>query len=161
MITNVSKNITLRQATKSRIAIESGVPNTPGEHQLVNMSNVANNIFEPLIEHFKVPIGILTFYITSNVKQDEYLQYSTGMVMDIDAEVFNRTVVIENKEVILTNSIIFDYIVKNLDYDTIIWQFGNNENPDWIQVSYNEIGNRKRRLSSYKDHENRTQYKYK
>ena len=38
----------------------------------------------------------------------------------------------------------FDYIKDNLDFDQLIWEFGNDENPRWIHVSYkNKKDNRK------------------
>ena len=30
----------------------------------------------------------------------------------------------------------YDYIKNNLDYDQIIWEFGTEDNPDWVHVSY-------------------------
>ena len=28
------------------------------------------------------------------------------------------------------------YVKDNLDFDQIIWEFGDNVNPDWIHISY-------------------------
>jgi hypothetical protein len=33
----------------------------------------------------------------------------------------------------------FHYIHDNLDYDQIIWEFGDDKNPDWVHVSYVSI----------------------
>ena len=30
----------------------------------------------------------------------------------------------------------FHYIKNNLNFDKIIWEFGNDTNPDWVHVSY-------------------------
>jgi len=40
----------------------------------------------------------------------------------------------------------FNYIKDNLPFDQLIWEAGNNTNPDWIHVSYKGIGNRKQVL---------------
>ncbi len=48
----ISDNITYKEATKSRKAIELGLDNTPNEEQLSNMILVAENVFQPLREHY-------------------------------------------------------------------------------------------------------------
>ena len=30
----------------------------------------------------------------------------------------------------------FNYIKNNLDFDNLIWEFGTDDNPDWIHISY-------------------------
>ena len=46
-----------------------------------------------------------------------------------------------------TNAEMYEYIVENLDYDQIIWEFGDDDNPDWVHVSYvSPEKNRKRQL---------------
>jgi hypothetical protein len=32
---------------------------------------------------------------------------------------------------------VFNYIKDNLPFDQLIWEFGNDTNPDWVHVSYN------------------------
>ncbi len=51
-----------------------------------------------------------------------------------------------------TNAEMFNYIADNLNYDQIIWEFGDDENPDWVHVSYvSEDENRGRALRAYKE----------
>ncbi len=46
----------------------------------------------------------------------------------------------------------FDYIQKNLDFDQMIWEFGDENNPDWLHISYCSTDeNRRRCLKAYKD----------
>jgi hypothetical protein len=45
----------------------------------------------------------------------------------------------------------FDYIKSNLDYDQMIWEFGDDDNCDWVHVSYiSEEANRRRLLKATK-----------
>jgi len=45
----------------------------------------------------------------------------------------------------------YHYIQENLDYDQMIWEFGDLDNPDWVHVSYiSEDVNRRRCLRAYK-----------
>jgi zinc D-Ala-D-Ala carboxypeptidase len=55
------------------------------------------------------------------------------------------------------NKAIFDYIVKNLEFDQLIWELGNDERPDWVHVSYKKTGNRKQVLKAVKV-KGKTQY---
>ena len=53
----------------------------------------------------------------------------------------------------------FEFIKKYLDFDQIIWEFGDDDNPDWVHVSYvSSDQNRKRCLKAYKE-KGKTQYK--
>jgi hypothetical protein len=53
----------------------------------------------------------------------------------------------------------YEYIKNNLDYDQMIWEFGTENNPDWVHVSYvSEDVNRRRCLQAYKDN-GKTKYK--
>jgi hypothetical protein len=50
----------------------------------------------------------------------------------------------------LNNRIIFDYIRINCKFDQLIWEFGNDFNPDWVHVSYRKTGNRNQILKAIK-----------
>jgi len=45
---------------------------------------------------------------------------------------------------------LYYYIKNNLIFDQIIWEFGNDDNPDWVHVSYSTTKNRKQCLRAYK-----------
>ena len=48
----------------------------------------------------------------------------------------------------------------NLDFDQLIWEFGTEENPSWVHVSYNVDGKQRGQiLVAYKDDNNKTKYK--
>ena len=51
-----------------------------------------------------------------------------------------------------TNAEMYNYIKDNLDFDQMIWEFGDDENPNWVHISYvNEIDNRNRCLLAHKE----------
>ena len=53
----------------------------------------------------------------------------------------------------------FQYIKENLNYDQIIWEFGDDNNPDWVHVSYvSDSENRTRALKAVKEN-GKTAYK--
>jgi len=79
----------------------------------------------------------------------ESSQHSKGQALDLDADTFGG----------FTNADVFYFIKENLEFDQLIWEFGTNENPDWVHVSYKESNNRGEILIAYKDHRRRTRYK--
>ena len=153
---NISKHITYDEATVSSKAKELKINNDPNSKQLTNMKLLAENIFEKVREHFDTPIYISSFFrsskLNTKLKGSSTSQHcaNVGAAMDIDADVYKG----------VTNSDIFNYILENLNFDQLIWEFGNDENPDWVHVSYvSDILNRKEVLKAYKDKDNKTVYK--
>ena len=51
----------------------------------------------------------------------------------------------------VTNADVYNFIKDNLEYDQLIWEFGNDKNPDWVHVSYSKDKNRKQRLKAVKN----------
>ena len=52
-----------------------------------------------------------------------------------------------------TNAEMYEFIKENLDFDQMIWEFGDDDNPDWVHVSYiSSKANRNRCLAAYKEH---------
>jgi len=139
---NISKHITYIEATKSITAIKNDIDNTPTEKQLNNMILLATAIFEPIREHFNKKIGISSFFRSSVlnrlIKGSKTSQHlcNNGAAMDIDADIYGE----------LTNKEIFDYIKDNLEFDQLLWEYGTEDNPDWVHVSFNKDNNRKQIL---------------
>jgi hypothetical protein len=62
--------------------------------------------------------------------------------LDIDADIYGG----------VTNAEIFNYIKNNLEWDQMIWEFGDDDEPNWVHVSYKEAGrNRKQLKRAYRD----------
>ena len=153
---NISEHITYDEATASSKAKELKINNDPNSKQLANMKLLAENIFEKVREHFDTPIYISSFFrsskLNTKIKGSSTSQHcaNVGAAMDIDADVYKG----------VSNSEIFNYILENLNFDQLIWEFGNDENPDWVHVSYvSDILNRKEVLKAYRDKDNKTVYK--
>ena len=50
----------------------------------------------------------------------------------------------------MSNAEMFNFIKDNLDFDQLIWEYGNEDNPDWVHVSYKARDNRKQILKCSK-----------
>lgn len=128
---NISRHITLAEAVKSQTAIRKGIENMPPPEIIPSMIEVANKCFEPLREWHGKPIGISSFYrspaLNRAVKGSARSQHCKGQAIDIDADIFNNGV---------TNKQIYDWLVSNVDFDQIIWEYGTDDNPAWVHISY-------------------------
>lgn len=135
----ISKHITLAEATKSQTAIRKGIDNMPSPNIIPNMIEVANKCFEPLREWHGKPIGISSFYrsaaLNRAVKGSPRSQHMKGQAIDIDADIFDNGI---------TNADIYRWLVNNVDFDQIIWEFGDDNNPAWVHVSYVGKGKNRR-----------------
>jgi ribosomal protein S8 len=61
------------------------------------------------------------------------------------------------KGIEVTNFEVASYIYNNLDFDQLILEFVEDEEPKWIHVSYKETGNRKQVLIAMKS-KKKTEY---
>ena len=148
----ISKHVSYKEGVYSNTAIRRGIDNTPNDEQLNNMELVANEVFEPLRAWVDGPIKINSFFrspdLNTAIGGSHKSQHCKGQAMDID-DVFNKA----------TNAEMYHFIKENLDFDQMIWEFGNDDNPDWVHVSYvSEDDNRRRCLKAYKE-EGKTKYK--
>jgi zinc D-Ala-D-Ala carboxypeptidase len=142
----LSENLTLREAIKSNTATRLGIDNTPEQWEINNLRAIAENIFQPVRDHFGVPIGVSSGYrckeLNKAIGGSKYSQHMIGEALDIDADIYGK----------VTNAEIFNYIKNNLDWDQMIWEFGDDDEPNWVHVSYKESGSNRRQLKrAYRD----------
>lgn len=142
----LSKNLTLKECTRSQTARRLGLENNPDDPQITNLKLVAQHVFQPLRDQFKVPIFVSSGYrsqkLNAALNGSSTSQHCQGRALDLDADVFGG----------VTNAELFYYIKECLDFDQLIWEFGDDSNPDWIHVSYTSPSeNRGRVLKAYKD----------
>jgi len=148
----ISKHISDKEAVYSRTALRLGIDNTPEAYHLVNMQVVAELVFESLREWVGGPIKINSFYrskkLNSAIGGSVKSQHCEGRAIDLDDTFGHKT-----------NAEMFNYIKDNLDFDQLIWEFGDDKNPDWVHVSYaSNEENRRRSLKAYKQN-GKTTYK--
>ena len=141
----ISKHISYKEATRSATALRLGIENIPNEYQLQNMEMVAKKVFEPLREAIDAPIKINSFFrceeLNKAIGGSSKSQHCQGRAIDID-DIYGH----------VSNAFMYYYIKDNLDFDQLIWEFGTNDSPDWVHVSYvDEDSNRKRCLKAYRE----------
>lgn len=100
------------------------------------MRLVAEKCFQPLREHFDRPIGISSFYRSPELNKaiggSKTSDHCKGRAIDIDADIYGG----------ITNKEIFDWLRENVEFDQLISEYGTEDNPAWVHVSYREGENR-------------------
>ena len=136
----------------SNTAIRRGINNTPNDDQLHFMEIIAEEVFEPLRKWVGGPIKINSFFrspeLNTAIGGSRTSQHCKGQAMDID-DTFGRA----------SNAEMYHWIKDNLDFDQMIWEFGDDDNPNWVHISYvSPEKNRNRCLKAYKE-KGKTKYK--
>jgi len=141
----ISEHISYKEGVYSITATRRGIDNTPNDEQLNNMELLADKVFEPLRAHVGGPIKINSFFrcpdLNKAIGGSSKSQHCKGQAIDID-DTFGR----------MSNAEMYHWIKENLDFDQIIWEFGDDDNPAWVHVSYvSDVSNRNRCLKAYKE----------
>ena len=148
---NISKHISYHEGTYSRTGERRDLDNTPNKDQLKCMEEVANNLFEPLREWVNGPIKINSFFrgepVNTAIGGSRKSQNMKGQAIDID-DTFGYK----------TNAEMYHYIKDNLDFDQMIWEFGNDENPNWLHISWVSHRPNRKKLTIAKKVNGRTKY---
>lgn len=136
----ISKHISDEEAVYSQTATRLGIKNIPGDLELKAMKTLALMVFEPLHDWYGKPIRVDSFFRCPGLNQSIggalSSQHCKGEAIDIKAGE--------------DTALLFHWIKNNLEFDQLIWEFGNDKNPDWVHVSYRDGKNRKQVLKGVK-----------
>ena len=141
----ISEHVSYKEGVYSRTATRLNIDNNPDDRQILNMCLIAEEVFEPLRMWVGGPIKINSFFrspkLNTAIGGSTKSQHCHGQAIDLD-DTFGRA----------TNAEMYEFIKKHLDFDQMIWEFGNDDNPDWVHVSYvSTKENRNRCLKAYKE----------
>ena len=147
----ISKHISYHEGTYSRTGERRDLDNTPNEDRLKCMKEVAENLFEPLREWVGGPIKINSFFrgepVNTAIGGSTRSQHMKGQAIDIDDTFGHKT-----------NAEMYYYIKDNLDFDQMIWEFGDDENPNWLHISWVSHRPNRKKLTIAKKVNGRTKY---
>ena len=144
--THISKHFSKLEATNSPTAKKYGIKNEPTIAQWNRIKSLVDNVLEPTRVALDKPITVNSIFrsqkLNERVKGAGTSQHlaNNGAAADIELPS-------------LGNKVLFDYILNNLDFDQLIWEYGDSVNgPDWVHVSYISTDkNRKEVLKCVKD----------
>jgi len=147
----ISKHISYKEATFSQTALRRDLDNTPSNEQLKCMEEVAENLFEPLREWVGGPIKVNSFFrgepVNTAIGGYRKSQHMKGQAIDIDDTFGHKT-----------NAEMYHYIKDNLDFDQMIWEFGTDENPNWVHISWVSHRPNRKKLTIAKKVNGKTKY---
>ena len=133
---NLSAHVTLKEFQVSGIATLRGIKNEMSLSQIESAKLLCENVFEPLRIYLNTPIKISSAYrsvqLNKMIKGAIGSQHTKGEAMDLQIGAKG-----------------FNFIKDKLDFDQLIWEFGNDENPSWVHVSFSSK-NRKQVLKATK-----------
>ena len=125
----ISKHISYEESIKSNTASRLGIDNTPDDFELHHMSDVALHLFEPLREWVGGPIKVNSFFrcesLNTSIGGSKTSQHMKGQAIDKDDTFGHKT-----------NGEMYHYIKDNLDFDQMVWEFGTEDNPNWLHISW-------------------------
>ena len=146
-----SKHVSWKEGTHSNTALRRGLDNTPNEDQIKCMKEIAEDLFEPLREWVGGPIKINSFFrgepVNTAIGGSTRSQHMKGQALDLDDTFGHKT-----------SAEMYHYIKDNLDFDQLIWEFGDDKNPNWIHVSYVTHRPNRKKLTIAKRIDGKTRY---
>lgn len=135
---NLGKYFTLGELTQT----STGLVNSPNQDEIANLKLLVENVLDPAREQFGDVISIESGYrsplVNRKVKGSKTSAHMKGRAADIkcsdNAKLFN--------------------ILKKYKFRQLIWEKGNDKQPQWIHIEYNVNDNKGQILkfdgSSYK-----------
>jgi hypothetical protein len=121
------KYFTLRELTVTN----QQLPNLPNDEQTKNLFMLVENLLDPLREKFGAPVmvnsGFRSAAVNAAVGGAKSSQHCTGQAADIRCK---------------DNAKLFKLIRENFLFDQLIWEKGNDRQPQWIHVSWKSNGRR-------------------
>lgn len=140
MTGKISKYFNYSELLKSNPEIikRLGIDNTPTAEHLQNLIVLANELLDHVRELAGGPLAITSGYRSKAYNDaipnsSPFSQHMTGNAADIDCDVYGYC----------SNDKLFWLIRNFLEFDQLIWEFGNDTKPDWIHVSYVKGKNRR------------------
>jgi hypothetical protein len=149
----LSAHLSLAEVTRSDSAKRKGISNQPTPEHIENFKKLAEKVFEPIRNHFGVPIHISSGYRSKALNEaiggSLTSQHCSGEAIDIDMDGSTNGI---------SNADVFKYIKDHLQFDQLIWEFGSSSNPDWVHVSYESTGRQRKQILKAKKVGGKTVY---
>lgn len=130
----ISKNFRVRELIKT----SQKVDNYPDEKSADNLLSLVISVLQPARNILAAPITVTSGFRSKEVNRlvggTDSSQHVKGEAVDLSCE---------------DNAKLFG-ILKTMEFDQLIWEFGDDFQPKWIHVSFKEKGNRKEILRAKK-----------
>ena len=141
----------IRDSIKSQTATRHDIDNSLSDEHLENAKKLFENVVQPVREEFGVTIitsGYRSPELCLKIGSSAKSQHAKGQAADF--EIFG-----------VPNGELAKYIIDHIDFDQLILEFHNPEEPNsgWVHCSYkNPDENRKQVLRAYRNDDGKTVY---
>lgn len=142
------KYFTIEELTSSAEAQKRSIDNTPNSNALYNLILLVDSTLDPAREEYgravRVNSGYRSKELNAAIGGAATSQHTKGQAADVRCA---------------DNALLFRIIRKQGNFDQLIWEFGDHEQPSWVHVSYvSQDANRHEVLRAVKQFDGRTKY---
>ncbi len=143
----LSRNFSLQEFIHSQTAANLGIDNMPDKKQVDSLQSLCMNVLQEARDvcgPIFISSGFRCKELNEKIGGSKTSQHMKGQAADISSR---------------DNSRLFHHIRQYQYFDQLIWEFGDEDQPQWVHVSYNPFGkNRRQVLRAVKDDEGKTKY---
>lgn len=142
-MTQLTKNFSLAELTKSETALRFDMDNTPGAVEIANLTELAGKVLQPVRDHFgkgvKVNSGFRHPEVNAKVGGSKTSDHCKGQAADIEIPG-------------VPNAELAEWIKDNLEFRQLILEFYTPGIPDsgWVHVSFVDGDNKKQVMTATK-----------
>ena len=137
-MTQLTRNFSLHELTKSETALRYDMENTPGPTETANLTELAGKVLQPIRDHYakgvKINSGFRHPDVNAKVGGSRTSDHCKGMAADIEIPG-------------VANAELAEWVKDNLEFTQLILEFYTPGIPDsgWVHVSY-DPGNLKKQV---------------
>ncbi len=124
---------------KELCVTKTGIHNEPNQEQKENLQALIENVLQSAREALgaiRITSGFRNARVNAAVNGSRSSQHMKGEAADCQCA---------------DNAALFHWIKDNVEFDQLIWEFGDKEQPDWVHVSYSRSKNRGQALRAKKE----------
>lgn len=142
-MTQLTKNFSLHELTKSETALRYDMDNTPGAVEIANLTDLAGKVLQPIRDHYgkgvKVNSGFRHPEVNAKVGGSKTSDHCKGQAADIEIPG-------------VPNAELAEWIKDNLEFRQLILEFYTVGIPDsgWVHVSFVDGDNKKQVMTATK-----------
>ena len=142
-MTQLTKNFSLHELTKSETALRYDMDNTPGAVEIANLTDLAGKVLQPIRDHYgkgvKVNSGFRHPEVNAKVGGSKTSDHCKGQAADIEIPG-------------VPNAELAEWIKDNLEFRQLILEFYTPGIPDsgWVHVSFVDGDNKKQVMTATK-----------
>lgn len=143
----LTSNFTLKEMVASTTASRRGIKNIPTQKEIDNLKQLCITVLQPARDHF------------SEIYPDSYIRVNSGfrckklndLVGSTDAS-FHRHGYAADIELMVKdangrwqsmNDELYFYLKEYSQFTELIWEYGDDDEPEWVHVAYNPNDSRK------------------